>query len=107
MAYSLLLDGAIRDWVVLPMVLMLVLVGMGRHYVQQLIKSDPQFNEASTKELGQKQTLMQAARLRAFAHVLNEDAVTMRRHYFLVSVTLSITNLSTYSWRMLNKVYLR
>ena len=84
MTYSLLLDGAIRDWVVLPMVIMLVLVGMGRHYVQQLIKSDPQFTEASMKELRQKQTLMQAGRMRMFAHVLNEDAVLMRRHYFLV-----------------------
>lgn len=37
----LLLDPAIRDWVVLPMFIMLVLVAMGRVYVSNLIKSVP------------------------------------------------------------------
>jgi len=86
MAYSLLLDDSIRDWVVLPMVVMLILVGMGRHYVQQLIRSDPQITKDAVKELGYKQTLMQAGRFRAWAHILNEDAVAMRRQYFLVSL---------------------
>jgi hypothetical protein len=36
----LVLDPAIRNWVVLPMIGIMVLVGLGRHYVQQLIKSD-------------------------------------------------------------------
>ena len=36
----LVLDTAIRDWVVLPMVLLVLLVGMGRHYVQALFNSD-------------------------------------------------------------------
>lgn len=37
----LLLDTAIRDWVVLPMFLLLCLVDIGRQYVQTLIKSAP------------------------------------------------------------------
>jgi len=37
----LLLDPAIRDWVVLPMFIMLILVAMGRVYVSNLIKSVP------------------------------------------------------------------
>lgn len=37
----LLLDPAIRDWVVLPMFIMLLLVAMGRVYVSNLIKSVP------------------------------------------------------------------
>lgn len=37
----LVLDPSIRNWVVLPMILIMVFVGLGRHYVQQLIKSDP------------------------------------------------------------------
>jgi len=37
----LLLDPAIRDWVVIPMFIMLVLVAMGRVYVSNLIKSVP------------------------------------------------------------------
>ena len=36
------LDPAIRDWVVIPMVIMLVLVTLGRNYVNQLIKSTPE-----------------------------------------------------------------
>ena len=36
----LLLDPAIRNWVVLPMLLLLLLVGIGRHYVQVLIKTE-------------------------------------------------------------------
>lgn len=36
----LVLDPSIRNWVVLPMILIMVFVGLGRHYVQQLIKSD-------------------------------------------------------------------
>ena len=41
----LLLDPRIRDWVVLPMVLLMAMVGVGRSYVQQLIKSDPVIDE--------------------------------------------------------------
>ena len=37
----LLLDPAIRDWVVIPMLIILVLVGMGRIYVSNLIKTVP------------------------------------------------------------------
>jgi hypothetical protein len=33
----LLLDPEIRDWVVIPMVMMVVMVGMGRHYAQELM----------------------------------------------------------------------
>ena len=38
MVEYLVLDPEIRNWVVLPMVLMIMMVGVGRHYVQQLIK---------------------------------------------------------------------
>lgn len=41
MVEYLLLDPEIRNWVVLPMVLMIMLVGIARHYVQQLIKGIP------------------------------------------------------------------
>lgn len=59
------LDESIRDWVVLPMVLVVVLVGMGRHYVQQLMRSTPQFNaESHLQEVRNKQVLAQAQRLR-------------------------------------------
>lgn len=40
MEQQLVLDPAIRDWVVLPMVAIMVIVGVGRVYVQQIIKSE-------------------------------------------------------------------
>ena len=40
MEQQLVLDPAIRDWVVLPMVAIMILVGVGRVYVQQYIKSE-------------------------------------------------------------------
>lgn len=40
MDQQLVLDPAIRDWVVLPMVAIMVIVGVGRVYVQMLIKSE-------------------------------------------------------------------
>jgi len=33
----LLLDPAIRDWVVFPMIIMVILVGIGRFYAQELL----------------------------------------------------------------------
>jgi ER membrane protein complex subunit 3 len=48
---ELVLDPAIRDWVVLPMFLMVVLVGLGRHYVQTLIKSSPKITEDGLDEI--------------------------------------------------------
>jgi len=47
----LLLDSSIRDWVVLPVVLILVIVGLGRHYVQELIKSSPRTKAADLDEM--------------------------------------------------------
>lgn len=58
---------------------MLVLVGMGRHYTQALLKSDPPISESSVKEMRFKQTLMYANLLRANGHVLNEKAFNRRK----------------------------
>ena len=69
----LILDSSIRDWVVLPMILLLVLVGIGRHYVQVLIKTEPKINASDLdKEFRFKQTCMKAARLRSFGGYINE-----------------------------------
>lgn len=37
---DIILDPSIRDWVVLPMVLVMVLIGLTRHYVSLLLKSE-------------------------------------------------------------------
>lgn len=74
----LVLDPAIRDWVVLPMVIILIFVGMGRHYVQHLIKSSDQVEPETVRY---KQTAMRAQKLRVNGNVLHEDAYNMRKVY--------------------------
>ncbi len=64
MQHTLLLDTSIRDWVVIPMVILLILVGIGRHYVQILIKSKPVVNSSTIDEMRHKQVLMKAQAFR-------------------------------------------
>ena len=79
----LLLDSSIRDWVVIPIILMLVLVGIGRHYVQQLIKSDTKIKKSDLPELKNKHSAMHASRLRMNGHFINEHAFNMRKAYMI------------------------
>lgn len=79
----LLLDSEIRDWVVIPIILMLVLVGIGRHYVQQLIKSDPVVKKSDLAEIRYKQNVMHAARLRTNGNFINEQAFNMRKSHMI------------------------
>lgn len=77
----LVLDPAIRDWVVLPMILLVVLVGMGRHYVQGLIKSDVVMTETDLTEMRCKQTLGQAMRLRMHGKFISSESFNKRKAY--------------------------
>ena len=79
----LLLDSAIRDWVVLPIVLILVFVGIGRHYVQELIQNIPKIREKDVDELRFKQTLAQSQRLRMNGHYISEKAFIKRNAHLL------------------------
>ncbi|KAJ1426429.1 integral membrane protein DUF106-domain-containing protein [Ochromonadaceae sp. CCMP2298] len=79
----LLLDPSIRDWVVIPMVIMLVLVSVGRGYVSQLIKSNPVITENDLDEIRHKQVLQQVTRLRMNARFISDDAFNMRKSYMI------------------------
>jgi len=79
----LLLDPAIRDWVVLPMFIMLILVAVGRVYVSNLIKSVPVVTENDLDEMRYKQTIAQAGRLRMNAKYINEHAFNIRKSYLI------------------------
>lgn len=79
----LVLDSAIRDWVVLPIVVMVILVGMGRHYAQILLKSTPIVTEGDLIEIRSKQIIQQALRLRLNGRYLNSDAFQRRKTYFV------------------------
>lgn len=77
----LLLDSSIRDWVVFPILIMLVLVGMGRYYIQSLIKSEPTIKSKQMEEMRIKQLLMRSSRLRTHGHYIKEDAFNRRKNH--------------------------
>ena len=47
----MVLDPQIRDWVVLPMVLIMVFVGLGRHYVSMLLESDQTMDSSAADSM--------------------------------------------------------
>jgi ER membrane protein complex subunit 3 len=78
MDQHLVLDPAIRDWVVLPMFFITLFVGIGRHYISQIIQSS---EPADVDQIRYKQTAMRAQRLRAGGNFLHDDAFQMRKYY--------------------------
>jgi hypothetical protein len=79
MSSSLLLDSSIRDWVVLPMFLLLCLVDIGRQYVQTLIKSAPEPSPAAADEMRRKALVVSLARLRINGCRIDESAFNRRK----------------------------
>ena len=47
---ELFLDSAIRDWVLLPISVVMLLVGILRHYVTLLLRSDKILDRKSIRE---------------------------------------------------------
>ena len=77
----LLLDPSIRDWVVLPMVAIMVLMGLCRHYAQQCLKSSTPMD---AEEIKHKQTLGRVSRLRGRgARLLPAESFNARKAYFV------------------------
>ncbi len=79
----LLLDSSIRDWVVFPLLFMVVLVGMGRHYVSQLIKSEVKITAKDMNEIRYKNTLMMSNRLRTRSGFISDQAFNKRKMYLV------------------------
>lgn len=75
----MVLDPQIRDWVVLPMVGIMVLMGLVRHHVQQLLDSS---QPADAGDLKNKQTLMRANKLGTNGGFIPPEAFHMRQAYF-------------------------
>ena len=74
------LDPEIRDWVVIPMFLMLILVGMARNYVQILIKSDTKISESELNgDHRYKQNLFYSQRLRMNGCYLNVNSYNKKK----------------------------
>ena len=79
---DIILDPSIRDWVVLPMVLVMVLIGLTRHYVQLLLKSKKAMD---VDQVQQMQTVQRSQRVRQNGKFLSASAFDMRKHYFCAS----------------------
>lgn len=97
----LLIDPSIRNWVFLPLFFVTMLVGIGRQYINILIKSDPVPPSRSDgdapegapdlvksgrfKDLGEiryKQTIMRVGRTRVNGNYISSDAFETRKRYF-------------------------
>lgn len=74
------LDPAIRDWVLLPLMLVLFLMGLLRNNVAKLMRKDIPTKRADVER---NNTLMRARRLRANARFLPPAAFAMRKRYFI------------------------
>ena len=74
----LVLDPSIRNWVVIPMFFITLFVGIGRHYVSQLIRS----NDISEIDvIRYRQTAMKAQRLRQSSSYLSNESYLIRKNY--------------------------
>jgi hypothetical protein len=79
---TLLLDSDIRDWVVLPLLVIMVAAGLLRHWVSSLLKPSPK-PFSSPVEGRAKNYLMCAARLRTgSANYLSQAKWEARRRHY-------------------------
>jgi ER membrane protein complex subunit 3 len=91
-SYDLVLDPAIRNWVVLPMIILMTLVGLGRSYAQQLMRTEPKIGEKEFDEIRYKQNLGMAERLRVMGNLINKRAFDLRKSYLHNKKPKPVTN---------------
>ncbi|KAF8981583.1 ER membrane complex subunit 3 [Entomortierella lignicola] len=76
---AMLLDPAIRDWVLLPIMLVMVLVGVVRHQVTVLLNGAPR--KADLKSARETKALQRGGILRAFGSHIPQHAFESRKAY--------------------------
>uniref|UniRef100_A0A7S2TP13 ER membrane protein complex subunit 3 n=1 Tax=Lotharella oceanica TaxID=641309 RepID=A0A7S2TP13_9EUKA len=79
-ADRIMLDPSIRDWVLVPILIVMFLQGVIREYMSVLLK-DPKKTELKTLE--SMSQLQRSKRLRANAHNIPLEAYEMRKRYFV------------------------
>jgi len=79
MGDDLLLDPAIRIWVIVPIVLITFLVGVIRHHVSILLTSS---KKVDVEKVRQSHVLMRSRFLRDHGKYIPEESFNMRKHYF-------------------------
>jgi len=77
------LDVRIRDWVLIPIVVVMFIIAILRHNITKLLRTD---NKKTTpndlKAIKEAQILLRARRLRANANKLPPSSFLMRRFFF-------------------------
>ncbi|KAM7270434.1 hypothetical protein ACFE04_029648 [Oxalis oulophora] len=80
MAADLVLDTAIRDWVLIPLSVVMVLIGILRYFVSKLMRSSSQLPDPKIVKEGQ--VVIRARNLRAAANFIPAKSFRARRLYF-------------------------
>ncbi|PON40992.1 hypothetical protein PanWU01x14_293220 [Parasponia andersonii] len=79
MAEELVLDTPIRNWVLIPLSVVMVLIGVLRYFVSKLMRSFPVPDPKIVKE---GQVVVRARNLRAGANFIPPKSFRARRFYF-------------------------
>jgi len=76
----LLLDSSIRDWVLFPILVVMILVGLVRHNITQLITSTPKMQPADV--VRQQRILARSTTLRNNRYLIAPSAFKGRLDWF-------------------------
>ncbi|KAG6768933.1 hypothetical protein POTOM_024545 [Populus tomentosa] len=79
MAEDLVLDTAIRDWVLIPLTVVMILIGILRYFVSKLMRSQ---QNPDAKVVREGQVVIRARNLRAGANFIPSKSFRARRAYF-------------------------
>ncbi|GAB5592454.1 hypothetical protein Unana1_07354 [Umbelopsis nana] len=78
-AKQMILDPAIRDWVLLPIMVVMLLVGILRHHITVLITGTPK--KPQLKAVRESKALLRGSQLRAFRNAIPPHAFASRKAY--------------------------
>ncbi|KAI9255521.1 integral membrane protein DUF106-domain-containing protein [Sporodiniella umbellata] len=78
-AQRMILDPAIRDWVLIPVMVVMVLVGILRHHITMLITGVPKTPQP--KAIRESKALLRAMRLRTLGNMIPQHAFIARKTF--------------------------
>lgn len=76
----MLIDTAIRDWVMLPLLLVVALVHFIKVYIMRLVSPEP---KPDIKEVAQRNLVARGQRLRANGAYISHQGFHMRKQYLV------------------------
>uniref|UniRef100_K3ZWZ2 ER membrane protein complex subunit 3 n=1 Tax=Setaria italica TaxID=4555 RepID=K3ZWZ2_SETIT len=83
MAEELVLDTAIRDWVLIPLSVVMVLIGVLRYFVSKLMMRSPAASPSPDPKLVREgQVVIRARNLRTNAQFIPSKAFKARKNYY-------------------------